>query len=171
MNKYMDLSKLEKAIQDIRSHDMGVVLNVLLGAPFLSPEEQLEDSRKAVEWAVEHGADCVVIFPVNIRPNTLIWKLYQEGEYRPVSHWLLIELLSELNSECIERVELSWFGDRQEAGEALNVIPPVCCSECKPVLMQFYREFMSDFNASSRRGMIEMLKRKVCCKCQHKIAA
>lgn len=159
IGKYMDLGELVRKIRCIKDHRMGVVQNVLLGAPFLTEDRQLEDAKNSVEWAVEHGADRVVVFPLNIRPNTLVWELYARGEYQPVSHGMLIELLSRMNDACLEHVELSWYGDRQEAGKALDIIPPVADLECKPALMEFYRSFQGDFNVSSRRDLLESIKR------------
>lgn len=154
IGKFMDLNELLRKIRCIKDHRMGIVLNVLLGAPFLTEDRQLEDAKNSVEWAVEHGADRVVVFPLNIRPNTLVWELYSKGEYQPVSHRMLIELLSRLNDVCLERVEVSWYGDRQEAGKALEVIPPVAKPECMAKLMEFYRSFQSCFDVSFRRNLL-----------------
>jgi hypothetical protein len=47
----------------IKKNGMGVVLNVFLGAPYLNLREQIDDAKKAIEWAVAHGSDRVVVFP------------------------------------------------------------------------------------------------------------
>lgn len=164
--KYMDLGALSEAVSLIRSFDMAAVLNVFLGAPFLTSERQIQDARNSVAWAVAHGASRVVVFPANIKPNTLLWQMYQEGSYRRISHWMLIELLSRLDDTLLEKVELSWYGDRQEAGRDTQVLPPESCPRCRSLLMAFYQAFMEDFNPQQRRRLLEDLRGQVDCSCR-----
>jgi len=166
LGKYMDLDALSGAVRRIRAHGMSPVLNVFLGAPFLTPKEQLQDAEQSIAWAVAHGASRVVVFPSNIKPNTLLWKLYQEGAYRRISHWMLIELLSRLEDALLERVELSWYGDRQESDRDTQILPPASCPSCHPALMAFYREFMEDFNPERRRLLLARLRSQVPCGCR-----
>lgn len=165
--KYMDLDALAGTIRLIKSFGMSPILNVFLGAPFLTTEEQIQDTEKSITWAVAHGASRVVVFPANIKPNTLLWKLYQEGKYERISHWELIDLLFRLDDALLEKVEISWYGDRQEAGKNLQVLPPSSCHCCQPVLMSFYRAFMESFDSKHRRELLNQLCNQTPCDCQH----
>lgn len=165
--KYMDLNALADTIRQIKNFGMSPVLNVFLGAPFLTAEEQILDAEKSITWAVAHGASRVVVFPANIKPNTLLWKLYQEGEYKRISHWELIELLSRLDDVLLEKVEISWYGDRQEAGRNIQVLPPSSCLRCQPILMSFYQAFMENFDPKQRRKLLKRLYAQTSCDCQH----
>jgi radical SAM enzyme (TIGR01210 family) len=164
--KYMDLNALSDTVALIQSFGMGAVLNVFLGAPFLTPEQQLRDAENSIAWAVSHGASRAVVFPANIKPNTLLWQLYQENAYHRLSHWMLIELLWRLDDTLLEKVELSWYGDRQEAGQCTEILPPESCPECHPLLMAFYRAFMEDFDPRQRRRLLEDLRHKTHCSCK-----
>ena len=52
---------------------MSACTNVLLGAPFLCERDQLDTAVKSVNWAFEQGTDSVVVFPMNIKPFTLLY--------------------------------------------------------------------------------------------------
>ena len=166
LGKSMDLAVLERNIELIHQHRMSVVLNVFVGAPFLTPEEQVEDAVRSTEWAVQHGSDRVVLFPCNLKPNTLLWQLWKQGRYQRISHWLLIEVLQRLPDSLLNRVELSWFGDRQQAGRDLYALPPVSCPECHDRLMHFYQDFLADFDATHRRSLLKQLLDTSSCPCR-----
>lgn len=171
LGKYMDLDALSGAVALIRSFGMSAVLNVFLGAPFLTPERQIQDAQSSIAWAAAHGAERAVVFPANIKPNTLLRQLYQEGAYHRISHWMLIELLDRLDDTLLEMVELSWYGDRQEAGRDTQVLPPESCPECRPPLMAFYAAFMEDFDPRRRRRLLEDLRARAACSCREAFLA
>ncbi len=166
LRKFMDLDQLALVMEQLRQAEVGVVLNAFLGAPGLTPREQLEDTKKAIRWGYDHGADRVVIFPANIKPNTLLWEKYQQGLYPRISHWLLVELLSALDDELLARVEVSWFGDRQQVGKCIEAIPPASCPVCNGLLMTFYQEFMETFDVQKRRQLLNRLCVEASCNCQ-----
>lgn len=166
LGKYMDLDAFAGAVRRIRRRGMHPMMNIFLGAPFLSPEEQLRDARSSLEWAVGHGAERVVIFPANIKPNTLLWKLWKDGAYSRISHWMLIELLRGLDDALLERVDLAWYGDRQDAGRHTYAVPPACCGQCGPELMGAYRQFMADRSAERRRALLGRLVSRSACGCR-----
>lgn len=168
LHKFMDLEKLAQTTALIKGMGMGVVLNVFLGAPYLTVREQIDDAKKAVEWAVVHDADRVVVFPSNIKPNTAIWDLYHQNRYRRISHWAVIELLSRLDDECLSRIELSWYGDRQKEGKSTAVIPPESCNDCDKVIFDFYRSFIPCFDPQRRRTLVCNIKKHAMCSCRER---
>lgn len=168
LHKFMDLKKLAQTTALIKGMGMGVVLNVFLGAPYLTVREQIDDAKKAVEWAVVHDADRVVVFPSNIKPNTAIWDLYHQNRYRRISHWAVIELLSRLDDECLSRIELSWYGDRQKEGKSTAVIPPESCNDCDKVIFDFYRSFIPCFDPQRRRTLVCNIKKHAMCSCRER---
>lgn len=157
LNKYMDLENLKTTVRLIKSHGMSVILNVFLGAPGLSENEQLEDALNSLRWAYDNGADETVVFPANIKPNTLLWNKYQRGEYTAISSWLLVVLLSRLTDDELTKTSISWFGDRQYLGVDTDIISPKTCPECTDSLMGFYLSFMDDFDARKRRLLLSRI--------------
>lgn len=166
LKKKINLEQLKETIKLIKSHGMEVILDVFLGAPYLTTKEQLYDSINSVEWAYKNGADEIVIFPANIKPGTILWDNYKKGLYQPVSHWLLIELLSRLKDEELGIAAVSWFGDRQAAGVDTDIIPPEACTECTPKLLNFYSNFMKSFNFKYRKDLLVNLVNQSTCSCR-----
>lgn len=168
-HKVMDLKQLEEVMGEIAVLKIESILNVFLGAPGLSEREQLDDALGAVNWAYTHGAQEVVIFPANIKPGTRLWELYQTGTYERISHWLLIELLNQLTEAQLARTAISWYGDRQEAGVDLDILPPEACVGCKASLMEFYELFMDDFDVTARVALLRKLKQQRICDCYDRV--
>jgi hypothetical protein len=141
---------------------MEASLNVFLGAPFLGEREQLDTSVESVIWAFEKGADSVVIFPCNIKPFTLLYRLYKHGLYKPVSQWILVELLSRIPEENLNCVTLSWYGDRSNfyENDEFPLIPPEDCGKCHDKILEFYRKFMKEPVSERRKKLVEEFKDK-----------
>jgi len=150
---------------------MEVSLNVFLGAPFLSAREQLDTTVQSVEWAFEKGADSVVIFPSNIKPFTLLYQLYENHLYKPISQWMLVELLSRIQEEKLNRITLSWYGDRRNfyENDRFALIPPKDCETCHNDIFAFYRSFMNETFSSQRKHLVEkFIKNGTNCDCRDK---
>lgn len=111
LNKSIDLSVFLQRVNLIHLHKMSVTANVFLGAPFLTIKEQIEDTLQTIIWAFENGVDNVVIFPANIRKNTLIEFLYNNNRFQQLSYWSLFEVLRLIPQNYQTKVFLSWFGD------------------------------------------------------------
>lgn len=171
LNKFLDLKVLENAITLTHEMRMLVTLNVFLGAPFLNPADQFETTQRSIQWAVDHDADSLVLFPANIKPFTLLHKLYLKGIYAPISQWMLPILLQSLSEDVLERISLSWYGDRKnfyENGE-YPLIPPTDCDNCHEVLFDFYRNFITENKGIKRKELINrLLKYPLKCNCRNK---
>ena len=111
LNKSIDLSVFLQKVNLIHLYKMSVTANVFLGAPFLTIKEQIEDTLKTIIWAFENSVDNVVIFPANIRKNTLIEFLYNNNRFQQLSYWSLFEVLRHIPQSYQTKVFLSWFGD------------------------------------------------------------
>lgn len=171
LNKIMNLDQLCTTINLIHNYFMEVSLNVFLGAPFLSEREQLDTAVRSVEWAFEKGADSVVIFPCNVKPFTLLYKLYKNNLYEPVSQWMLVELLSRIQEEKLNRITLSWYGDRSNfyENDRFPLIPPADCEECHDKIFHFYHIFMKETICTQRKQLIEkFIQRETNCDCRSK---
>lgn len=171
LNKVLDLNQLCHAMGMIHQYSMEVSLNVFLGAPFLSGKEQLDTTVQSVEWAFENGADSVVVFPCNIKPFTLLYQLYKNNLYEPISQWMLVELLSRIPEEKLDRITLSWYGDRGNFYEnnQFPLIPPMDCEKCHNDILAFYRFFMKEPLCTRRKQLIEdFIHREMNCDCRNR---
>lgn len=168
LNKKLDLNSLINSIETIHRHNMSACLNVFVGSPFLSTKDQLTTSLESIHWAFNHKADSVVIFPANIKPFTLMYRLFEQGFYQPVSHWLVIELLSRLPQKYLERIAFSWFGDRKNFYEdnQYPLIPPTACDNCHDMIFEFYYSFMEEKTALKRKQKLDaLMANKNICSC------
>lgn len=172
LNKVLSLSQLESAIEMIHDAKMLACLNVFLGAPFLCPADQLETARDSILWALEQGADSLVLFPANIKPFTLLHELYEAGHYTPLSQWMVLALFRWLPPQILDRITLSWYGDRKNfyENDQFPLIPPQDCPECHDAIFSFYREFLQTRNGQVRSDAVRRLwERPLVCSCREKL--
>ncbi len=169
LNKIISLKQLQGAITLIHKYSMKVCLNVLLGAPFLCAQDQLDSALKSIQWAFEQKADSVVIFPINIKPFTLLYKLYEKGLVAPISQWMLVDLLAGIPEKYLGKISLSWYGDRNNFYEnnEFPLIPPLDCSECHDRLFTGYSDFMKATDLKEKARIINEIKSKqTMCTCR-----
>lgn len=167
--KYIDNDLFKKKIDLIHSFDMDVIANVLIGIHFLSEEEQLEDSLNSIIWCFQNGVDEVNLFPINIKPYTLLEELYENKKYSPISQWLVIELLNRVPLEYLSDIYLAWYGNREleyENGE--QTILPQSCPVCYDDIMKFYSNFLANNDSTHRKQLINNLIANVKCNCYNK---
>ena len=63
LNKKADLGDYERAIAILRDFDADWRAFVLIGAPFVPPEESVEWTARSAAWAAENGAAHVTLIP------------------------------------------------------------------------------------------------------------
>lgn len=128
INKGNELEDFTKAANLIKKYGFECIANVSLGTPFLNPKEAKEDTVNTVKWALNNGVDTVVIFPMHVKPYTLLEWLYKNDYYEPPSLWLLINTLYEIGEELIDRVDISWYRNGYEDKRKVIASPTTC--EC-----------------------------------------
>jgi uncharacterized Fe-S cluster-containing MiaB family protein len=83
-----------------------------------------------VEWALNNGADKVVLFPLHVKRSTLLAVLHEKGLYRLPSLWSLIEVLSRMSPSLVRRTTISWY--RHDYGSGGDVLKsPTTCRRCE----------------------------------------
>ncbi len=167
--KQIDMQKFEAVITNIQSHEFSVDVNILFGLPFLSEKEQLLDTKNAISWAFEHNCNAV-LFPINVKPYTLLMNMYENGYYKPVSHWQLLLLLDEIEPEQLSRITISYYGNREENFYDKNhrAILPECCPICKNPLMDFYDAFYKEDHCFQKKNLLNHILNFNKCECLKK---
>ncbi len=158
LNKYIDNKEFAKRVNLIKSFGFGAEANVVFGLPFLNTKEQIKDTIQSIEWCFKNNIDKVDLFPINIKPYTLLYKLYEAGEYSPVSHSDFIEVLKRVPKEYINKIYLCWYGNRQIKYDTKNTILPKCEKDEYPKLMKFYQEFNIYKDSVKRIELLESTK-------------
>ena len=164
--KRINITAFEKVVSTIQDYGFHVDLNILFGLPLLSEKEQFQDTKNSIAWAFEHGCD-PVIFPVNIKPFTLLMNMYKNGYYKPVSYWLLLLLLSTLKEEQLSQIIISYYGDRDENyyGNGFKTIFPACCPVCKEQLLSFFDAFSQEDDPYQKKKLINNILKFDRCTC------
>lgn len=171
LNKNISLHELKLVMNQIHTYDMRVSLNVLLGLPFLTKDEQLADTLKSIDWALENGADDVVVFPVNIHPYTVFEWWHKNGYIELPSLWLLFELLLNLPDKYLPYICISWYGNRNiyYSSEKMTCTP-YACANCQPKLLSFFEDFASNFSLEFRKEKLhELVQMQFLCDCRQKV--
>ena len=168
--KKIDNEKFKETIKLIHSFGMGVIVNLLVGIPFLTPKEQLEDALNSIEWCTSNDVDEIDLFPINVKPYTLLKDLYDSKEYDVISHWLLVEVLNRVSLKDLSKIYLAWYGNRElEYNDGEHSLFPKSCDLCHNNLMEFYSNFLSNDDAKYRKILIEKLISKNKCDCYSNI--
>lgn len=168
--KKIDNEKFKATIKLIHSFGMYVIVNLLVGIPFLTLKEQLEDALNSIKWCISNDVDEIDLFPINVKPYTLLKELYDRKEYDVISHWLLIEVLNRIPLKNLSKIYLAWYGNRElEYSDGEHSIFPESCELCHNNLMKFYSNFLSNDDAEYRKYLIEKLFSENKCDCYSKV--
>ena len=169
LNKELNLDKLKHKINLIKKHKFNVVLNVLVGIPFLEPNEVIDDAISTILWANEFGADFIVLFPVNIKPDTIIDIMFKNNIYQQPSLWYIFEILNKLPDNLLNKIGFSWYGERQLKGNSTYALPPFSCDICNNTLINSLEEFLIRDNNQEKRLIIKKVFDNMGCDCYNKI--
>lgn len=158
LNKPSSQSNLTSAIERIHGSASRCIANVVFGAPFLSPAEQMEDTANSIRDLFDMGVDYIVLFPVNLKPQTLPAFLSQYSRYNPIPGKLVAELLRTFPAELLPRINIAWFGDHVEE----HVTPPHYCKICESKAEMLFSQFNAEDDGSTRMRLLEEICRIDC---------
>ncbi len=134
VNKGSGIATFLQGAATVRSHGAQMYANVSLGTAFLERGAALQDAVSTVRWALANGADTAVLFPLHIKPYTLLDFLSQRGRYEPMTLWDLVEALCLLGPELASRVEIAWYKSYYDTAKKVTT-SPTGCAECHGLLL------------------------------------
>lgn len=156
-NKDIDIKKYLEVVRLCERYGIGVQINVLLGAPFLTREEQIQDCIKTLRFIYNNMPIDIyaVLFPINIKENTMLKHWQDIGVYEQISSWEFVELLHRIPEEYLNRFTIAWWGTRENAFKKDITQHPKTCKKCEERLMKFYADFYCNWNPVYRKSIIE----------------
>lgn len=156
--KEIPLDQLSLLMKNMIGMGFQVQLNVILGAPFLAAREQMDDAEHTIRWGLEHGS-IIALFPMNIKPFTLLQYAYSHGLYDSISHWAVPLLLERFLSEELEKIDLAWYGNRQISyeGQDVETVFPKDCEVCHRMLQDFYNSYVLSENGEYRHMLVKQV--------------
>lgn len=165
LHKRIDNKGFIDVVNKIHSYGMGVTANLLVGLPFLTANEQVNDCLESIKFCNQNNIEEMVLFPINPKPGTLLWKYYKEGTYELVSQWMNIEILSRLDEETINKIFFAWYGKKQVKYGGEQSVEPRSCEVCRPEFMDFYENFLSSKEPGYRKKLVNDLILDCNCNC------
>ena len=136
LNKRMDLQGFERAAEFLLANDIDLRVFVLLGAPFIAPDESVEWAVRTAEYAAQLGAAAIALIPVR-GGNGEIERLASQGHFTPPT-------LAQLEETLDRSVGL---GPAAVAADLWDVDRLDACAECRPRRVDRLRRV----NATGRR--------------------
>lgn len=158
INKPFRADWVREKLELIHSVNAACIANVLMGAPFLTKEEQITDSVTTIRALLEAGVDNLVLFPVNIKPHTLPELLYKEGMYQQTRADMLVKVLEQIPEDELHKVDLSWYGEHVEK----DAIGPYYCPKCQISLKSLIFEFVFAKKVEERKSILLKMSEQVC---------
>lgn len=141
VNKGNTTQHFINAAKLLAKYNIECIANISLGTAFLDDKEALDDAVNTTKWALSNGADLAVLFPLHIKPFTLLSCLNNEGYYRQPSLWSLVEALDRLDSVLLKKTDISWYRNHYIDKSKIIASPTTCirCSENVLNLLDTYR--------------------------------
>lgn len=157
INKGTDPKEFCRAATLLKKHGIRVYANISVGTPFLTARETIDDACRSARWALAHGADVAVVFPLHVKPFTLLEWLYDRGLYQPPSLWALIEVLAGVDPILLPQITISWYRDNY--GPAADLVQsPTTCTRCRSRVLRL----LDRFRESPSRLTLEALMAEEC---------
>ena len=165
--KKINLNNLDFKINLINRYKMNSVANVLIGIPFLSEKEIIKSSVETIHKVFNLGISYVVIFPINIKPYTTVYWLYENNLYENISLWSYIEVLNQVDSKYLLKIELSWYQNKKPNNPLSKekFRTPTTCEECSSQVVSLLNKFT--YNSQEREKILENIN-AIDCQCKNK---
>ena len=132
INKAIEPGQITEAVETIRRAGFRSCVYIMIGIPFLTASEAVADTVSTIKWAFEQGIDYCAIFPMHVKPWTVVSWLYEHELYDPVSLWSAVDVLSNFSPQELEHIGISWHRPRPTAHPSYNKlsIQPTTCPNC-----------------------------------------
>ncbi len=104
MNKGCKTSIYLEVIGSLRELDISYSNHVLLGMPFLTPKEAIEDAVATIRFSFAVGAEQVILMVANLQSNTLTNWLWKRRLYDLPKLWAPLQVLAMLEPDERSRI-------------------------------------------------------------------
>ena len=163
-NKDIDLEKYLETARLCEKYGITLQINVLLGAPFFNREEQIQDCLNTLDFIYNKmpQGTLAVLFPINIKKDTMLEYWQKKGLYKQISSWEFVELLHRIPEEYLGKFAIAWWGERENPYTPDAIQFPLTCSKCHDRLMAFYRDFYCHDEPEYRKKILDKIWNSRC---------
>lgn len=157
INKGNNLKDYVCAIRTLKKYDFDFHSYILVGKPFLTIKEDIDDALRAIRFTVDNGGVSIVMM-TNHQPYTLVDWLYNNGEYTFPSLWSSIEILELLDPNERNRAWIKGI----DKGIPIPYDFPRTCARCT----SFVHNAIVGWNYTRDFELINCVSD--CCECRDK---
>jgi radical SAM enzyme (TIGR01210 family) len=162
INKALSLADYVSAVKILRGQGVASAANVIVGPPFLTAAEAIDDTIESVRWAFENGVDQCVLFPAHVKRHTLAEWLWRRGMYAAPSLWSLVRVLYRLGPQMMSDVTISWYKNYYAAAKSEAdfgfASSPATCPRCLDSVVSL----LDDFRGTGDFDVVEQLEHFAC---------
>lgn len=149
LNKPTTTETFARAVSCIQQKPyVSCIANVMIGIPFLTKIETVDQAVDTVQWAFEQGVDECVLFPLNLKLFTFAYWLSEHALFPQPSLWALVDVLTRIEEEKLPKVNFAWH--RIDRGQATfwdkGIIPPCTCEKCCAEILTLLDKYLSSGN-------------------------
>lgn len=115
---------------------------LILGAPFLSESESIEDVSNSIQYLARLGYTEVALSPMRVTPYTLVYELQNLGLYKPPSLWTII---SSIQNAILKTPSMRvWISALEKSGQDNQTLYPQNCPLCTSQIVEALRKYNLD---------------------------
>ena len=164
--KDINLLEYAKTMKLIQQFGFQVETNIMIGLPFMSMKAQYDSAIDTIHWSFAHNGR-PVLFPINIKPYTLLMEAYHAGHYQPVSAWMLPLILDALPEEWLGGIAVAWYGNREDVYEESRdrVVFPRACPSCSKRIYAYFEKLHDIVDGRERKAQLTHLFSSSNCSC------
>lgn len=155
VNKTMVAERVVETIDVLHDHGIELYANVCVGWPPLTPMESVRDALTAVRWALDLGIDQVIVFPLHAKRATIPGFLHERGLHTPPSLWQLVDLVTALPPDRLDRVTITWYRDDYGTNSPV-IASPSTCATCIDSVLDALDDFRADPGRRTVTAMAEL---------------
>lgn len=165
LNKLPFDRDIKGIINLIHSWHFKVTGNVMTGFPFMSRDFQIEDSYRTIKTLLAYGIDFMVLFPINIKRYTLMYKLYENHLYSVTDGRILTDILLKFAPDELEYINVGWYGEPRieiPGYSERDMVPPYYCENCREKMMGLWLNYNCEPGGQRRLSLLEQMKTHKC---------
>jgi radical SAM enzyme (TIGR01210 family) len=162
INKQLSDEELKNTFRMLNKKGIQAIANIVIGIPFLSVSENVNNAVETINWAFRNGAARCCVFPVNIKPYTLVQWMNNNGLYKQLSLWALVDTLSRIRKAFVPRVNINWYQKSPPLENPLyseSIIGPSTCDNCyQNVVDLLEKYFLGDIDRNQIIDQLNLIR-------------
>ena len=145
LNKGASKRTILKALGNLKDAHIIPQAYVLIGKPFLSPEEDILDAVDTIKFARQNGVKEIILMITNLQKFTLTEKMSEMGMYALPKLWSAIRVIELLDDDLREEIFIKGYNKAIPPPSRFSTTCERCSSTIEDALTQW--NLMGDFSA------------------------